>query len=364
MRQAVLLVPAGWASRLAAPVAGEPFLGHLAWNLSRHGVRDLLVCVEDGVDSLHIPGGIPAHGAELTVLSPHPGGAGFPAGRADVLDERFLVLDGRVLFDINYLDLALAAGRSSCAALRSGRGPASCAREGDPVQNHGGVCLLRREDAAVLPAEARSLGRDVLPLLAERGRLAFREYAAPFLDQDTPEADVGAWRRRPALFLDRDGVLNVDHGYVHRPMDLDWCPGARLAVKAANDAGWLVIVVTNQSGIARGYFPEEAFFSFMEHMRAELAEVGAHFDAVYHCPHHPQGAVEALRKACDCRKPGPGMLLRAAAEWDVDMARSVVVGDSARDIEAGLRAGVGQSLLFDPQTMDLAGEVAALLGRG
>lgn len=147
-------------------------------------------------------------------------------------------------------------------------------------------------------------------------------------------------KRRPAVFFDRDGVLNLDHGYVHRPEDFHWSDGAMAAIKYLNERDWLVFVVTNQSGVARGYYGEDAVLRLHAWMQAELARRGAHVDAFYYCPHHPDGEVAELAIACDCRKPEPGMLLRALAEWPVDSAASLLLGDRVSDLEAAHRAGV------------------------
>lgn len=139
---------------------------------------------------------------------------------------------------------------------------------------------------------------------------------------------------RPAAFLDRDGVLNVDHGYAHRPDQLDWIAGAPEAVRALNAAGYYVIVITNQSGVARGYFDESAVLRFHAHMQERLAEYGARIDAFYYCPHHPQGVVTEFAVACRCRKPLPGMLERAASDWPLDLSRSFLIGDKDDDVAA------------------------------
>lgn len=165
---------------------------------------------------------------------------------------------------------------------------------------------------------------------------------------------------RPAVFLDRDGVLNVDHGYVHRWEDWQWMPGAREAVKLFNDAGWWVFIVTNQSGIARGLYDEAAMHALHTRMTEDLAEIGAHVDAVAFCPHHPAGAVSPFAVACDCRKPKPGMLLRLMAEWPVDADRSILIGDKPRDLHAAEAAGVRGYLYTDG---DLTGYVRGILDR-
>lgn len=146
---------------------------------------------------------------------------------------------------------------------------------------------------------------------------------------------------RPALFLDRDGVLNEDPGYVHRWEDFRWIPGAREAVAAFNRAGWWVFVVTNQSGVGRGYYAEDDVVALHAKMSEDLAQDGARIDAFYYCPHHPEAAVDAYRHPDPPdRKPNPGMLLRAIREWPVDLPRSIMVGDKDADMEAARRAGV------------------------
>ena len=167
---------------------------------------------------------------------------------------------------------------------------------------------------------------------------------------------------RPALFFDRDGVLNLDTGYPHRVEDLRWTPGARTAVRLANEAGWWVFVVTNQSGVGRGLFDLEAVHAFHRAMTRDLAVAHAHVDAFYYCPFHPE-AVEPQWRHPDHpeRKPNPGMLLRAMAEHPVDAARSVLIGDKPSDLEAARRAGVrGVAYLGG----DLEALVAAELARG
>jgi D-glycero-D-manno-heptose 1,7-bisphosphate phosphatase len=160
---------------------------------------------------------------------------------------------------------------------------------------------------------------------------------------------------RPALFLDRDGVLNVDQGYVHRWADFRWIPGAREAVAAANAAGWLVIVVTNQSGVGRGYYTEDDMHALHARMSEDLAQIGAHIDAVYFCPHHPDAAHDRYRHPDPPdRKPNPGMLLRAIEDFPIDVKRSLLVGDKGSDIEAARRVGV-RALLFR------GGDLAAFL---
>lgn len=162
---------------------------------------------------------------------------------------------------------------------------------------------------------------------------------------------------RPALFLDRDGVLNEDHGYVSRWEDFRWIAGAREAVAAFNRAGWLVIVVTNQSGVGRGFYTEDDMHALHGRMAQDLAAVGGHIDAFYFAPHHPEAADDAYRHPDPPdRKPNPGMILRALAEWPIDRARSILVGDKPSDLEAALRAGI-RGVLFE------GGDLSAFLAK-
>ena len=143
-----------------------------------------------------------------------------------------------------------------------------------------------------------------------------------------------------AIFFDRDGTLNVDVHYLHDPAEFAWTEGAVEAIRWANAHGFLVIVVTNQSGIARGYSGEDSVRRLRAWMNAELAQHGAHIDAFYYGPHHPAGRVPAYTCTCDCRKPAPGMLLRAITEHDIDPAASLMIGDAPRDVMAAKQAGV------------------------
>lgn len=143
-----------------------------------------------------------------------------------------------------------------------------------------------------------------------------------------------------AIFFDRDGTLNVDVHYLHDPEQFVWVDGAIDAIRWANTHGYLVIVVTNQSGIARGYYDEAAVQRLHDWMNAELAKHDAHIDAFYYCPHHTEGIVPAYTKVCACRKPAPGMLLRAIAEYDIDPAASLLIGDGEHDVTAAANAGV------------------------
>ena len=144
---------------------------------------------------------------------------------------------------------------------------------------------------------------------------------------------------RGAVFLDRDGTINVDHGYVFRPGEFEFIAGAPEAIRRLRDAGYLMIVVTNQAGIARGLYGEADVHELHRHLDRELERYGTAIDAYYYCPHHPEKGIEPYLRECACRKPLPGMLLQAAADFSLNLGGSFLVGDKLSDIEAGLAAG-------------------------
>ena len=158
-----------------------------------------------------------------------------------------------------------------------------------------------------------------------------------------------------ALFLDRDGVINDEVGYLSRTEDVRFVDGIFSLCRAAQRLGIRLVVVTNQSGIARGLYTEEDFESLMEWMRAAFRAEGVELDAVYHCPYHPEHGVGAYRREHEDRKPGPGMLLRAARELGVDLATSVMVGDRCSDIAAANAAGLRRSFLLAGAEMGCPG---------
>jgi D-glycero-D-manno-heptose 1,7-bisphosphate phosphatase len=151
---------------------------------------------------------------------------------------------------------------------------------------------------------------------------------------------------RPALFLDRDGVINEDRPYVHRVEDFRFMDGIFSLVLAAQQAGYLIVVVTNQSGIGRGLYTENDFWTLTGWMLEQFAQGGCHIDGVYFCATHPEHGLGSYRVESVFRKPGPGMLLQAAAELKIDLARSILVGDKQSDIQAGIAAGVGLNIFL------------------
>lgn len=163
---------------------------------------------------------------------------------------------------------------------------------------------------------------------------------------------------RPAAFFDRDGVINVDHGYVHSPDRFELIAGVARALRLCRDAGFLVFIVTNQAGVARGYYDEAAIQRLHDHLRACLMREGASVDDIRYCPHLPDAAVARYARDCTWRKPAPGMILNLARHWPVDLRRSFLVGDKDTDIAAAQAAGVAGHLFAGG---DLADFVAPIL---
>jgi D-glycero-D-manno-heptose 1,7-bisphosphate phosphatase len=182
---------------------------------------------------------------------------------------------------------------------------------------------------------------------------------------------AGRW----ALFLDRDGVINADFGYVHRVDQIVFLEGIFDLCRAARVQGYAIVVITNQAGIGRGLYSEADFQTLMAWMTGAFSREGAPVDGVYHCPHHPEHGLGAYRVHCACRKPEPGMLLEAQRDLSLDLARSILIGDKMHDIEAARRAGVGRRVLLADEgpllagpdeicVPDIASARALLFGRG
>lgn len=163
-----------------------------------------------------------------------------------------------------------------------------------------------------------------------------------------------------ALFLDRDGVINVDTGYVHLSEHICFIEGIFDVCRAAKTKNYLIIIVTNQSGIGRGYYSEGDFHRLMEWMKSQFTLQGISIDAVYFCPHHPQEGKGEYRRDCPDRKPNPGMLIKAQREYNIDLERSILIGDRDSDHQAGKKAGIGRIFQLG-QTISSLGEVVDLL---
>jgi D,D-heptose 1,7-bisphosphate phosphatase len=389
LRQAVVLV-GGRGTRLgsltvATPkplleVGGRPFLAWLLRELCRYGVEQVLLLAGFGAE--RVREAVPELGTwlpralDLQVSEePEPAGTGGALHHARAhLDERFLLLNGDSIFDANLARLladaaadppdvvgrlllrpAPDASRAGVVRLAGDRVLAFLERPTESGATaaaimHAGIAVLSRGIVGRLAPNC-SLERDVLPKLGAEGWLRGTVGEGFFIDIGVPadfsraQADLPQkFGARPALVLDRDGVLNVNHGYVGSRERFDWVEGAQAAVCAACDRGWHVFVATNQSGVARGYFAESAVGVLLAWMAETLRAAGGTIDDWRACPHHPDGTVAGYAKTCACRKPAPGMLLDLMRAWRLSPQNCVMVGDSPSDLAAAQAAGMPAAL--------------------
>jgi len=397
LRQCVVLA-GGLGSRLGAlaadrpkpllPCGDRPFLAWLLREVCRYGVEEVLVLaghlsaeVERSLDAL--AAALPKPVRIAINVEPAPAGTGGALWHArDKLDDTFLLLNGDSLLDANLAPLLAAAaedgaevvGRLALHRLENAARSGVVATEGDrivafrerpaaaePGTINAGIYVLRRSIVEALTPEC-SLERDILPVLAARGALRGTELPGWFIDIGVPDDLFRADRelpgrlRRRALFLDRDGVINHDHGYVGSIDRFDWTKTARAAIRAASDAGWHVFVVTNQSGVARGLFDEAAVRSVLDWMADEVRRAGGTIDDARYCPYHPEASVAAYRRDSDWRKPAPGMLRDLLRAWELDPAACVLIGDQPTDLQAAAAAGM-------PGHLFPGGDLHALVAR-
>jgi D-glycero-D-manno-heptose 1,7-bisphosphate phosphatase len=166
-----------------------------------------------------------------------------------------------------------------------------------------------------------------------------------------------------AAFLDRDGVINIDKGYVHQWDDFEFVTGAIEGMRKLQDAGYKLVIVTNQSGLARGYYTEAEYLALNKILQKHLFEQGVNLAGIFHCPHHQDGTVKSLAMICNCRKPKPGLLFQAANALELDMPNSLLIGDKPTDIEAARAAGVGRAYIVDSNYIDTMVETSKSDGR-
>jgi D,D-heptose 1,7-bisphosphate phosphatase len=311
-------------------LGGRSSLSWLLREFTRYGVTDFLLLGDrmPADSELILP-----RPARIT-LFPTPAGA--PAGgalleAADLLRDRFLFCDGGLLFDWNLAALLVAAAAD---------GPWLIGRLAE-AHRGGGIAVFRKELVDYLRPGC-ALEAEVLPELAKRGRLG-TDFSPGVGSAVLPE-EVARLRRK-ALFLDRDGVLNIDHGYVGSRDRFEWLDGALDAIRYATRAGWHVFIVTNQSGVGRGLYTEDEVRHLLDWMSDQARAAGGTIDDVRFCPFHPDAELDAYRhQAHPWRKPLPGMLLDLIGAWELDPGRCVMIGDQDTDMRAAAAAGVAGHL--------------------
>ena len=370
MREAIVLA-GGFGTRLAhivsdvpkpmAPVCGRPFLRFLLDDLQRKGIERVILATGYKRECIEEYFGAHYRGMEL-IYSPEdvPLGTGGAIKRAlsRCQEDWVAVLNGDTYFPVDFSameraekpDTIILAAKRMRDFDRYGtlelRGDCVTAfREKAPCADgliNGGVYVMERSALEAVPEDCFSFETAVLAPLAGQGKVLAVESDGYFIDIGVPEDYALAQETLKALapknkaaFFDRDGTINVDVHYLHRPEDLKFIDGMPQFIRKWNDWGYKVIVVTNQAGIARGYYTEDDMRALHRYMNERLAEYGAHIDAFYFCPHHPD-----FTGPCRCRKPEPGMIEDAIREFDLDPAQCILFGDKPWDVEAGKRCGI------------------------
>lgn len=381
IRQAAVLV-GGLGTRLGAlvadapkpmlPVAGRPFVSWLIQELSRFGIEDVVLLtghlsevVEAALPSLlqQLPRAVRVRVSREPVRA---GTGGALHHAAALLEDRFLLVNGDSFFDCPLGPILAAkpepgvvgrlmlrevpdASRYGVVALEGDHVTAFAARAaaGQPGTINGGLYAFERSILEQVSPQC-SLEHDVLPRLASAGALRGRLGQGWFIDIGIPEdlarAQEELPRRlsRPALFLDRDGVINVDHGWVGTQERFEWMPGALAAMAEATGRGWHVFVVTNQSGVARGHYTEADVQALQRWVLDNVLAGGGTIDDWRYCPFHPEAPLDAYRQVSGSRKPAPGMLLDLMRAWGLSPSRCVMVGDQDSDMAAAAAAGVAR----------------------
>ena len=347
-------------------VGGRPFLDYLIDEAARFGLQRLLLLAGHGAGEVvrHYAGRVVGGLSIDVIVEQSPlGTAGALANAAAALDPVFFLTNGDSFFGFNWLalvpalerddwtmHLALArgvgGGRYGRVETREDRVSRFLPKAESELPINAGIYLVRRRILDRIQSVPCSLENDVLPPLASEGQLLGLAAEGTFIDIGVPDDfarsqhAMPAFTRRPAAFLDRDGVINHDDNYVHRPEQIRWIDGAREAIRWLNDAGYYVFAVTNQAGVARGYYGEDDVKSLHGWMQGELQGAGAHIDCFEYCPYHPEGVVERYRRVSEMRKPGPGMILKLQKEWNVEMDGSFMIGDRDIDMQAAAAAGI------------------------
>lgn len=351
-------------------IGGTPFLETLVREVARSGIRRFLLLAG------HLAPKVEAFAMDLqdrlgsgysieVEIEARPGGTGgalFAARHR--LDDLFVMMNGDSFFDVPLHSLADCMADSRVGGAIALREVSDVSRYGEVVLEdglitqfdeksgtarpgliNGGVYLLRKTALDRLDPNS-SLERDFFPKLAAQGRLAGKVFDSFFIDIGLPETYeeagrvIAVHRKRPAAFLDRDGVLNADLGHVGTVDRWLWTEGAVEAIRRLNEAGYYVFVVTNQAGIAKGKYGVEDYWHLRDFIREDAFREHVQIDDERFCPYHPDGSVEEWRRNSDWRKPEPGMLRDLLANWPIDRERSFMIGDQPSDMSAASSAGI------------------------
>ena len=381
--QAVILV-GGMGSRLGEltshtpkpllNVSGKPFLEHLIFEIGRHRIKQIILAAqyksENIVEFANQSVAAKQLGLNIKVsIEPERAGTGGALLHArNLLDEEFYVFNGDSWLDVNLLAMSFDATPSDALAVMAVRHLADATRFGvvetsrnkitsfheRPKANGPGVVnagfYLCKREILNYAEQHSSLEQSILPTVAKAGRLYAYSMLGFFVDIGVPESlataqvEIQSRIKRPAAFLDRDGVLNLDTGHVGKVGQFKWISGAIAAVRQLNDRGYLVFVVTNQAGVAKGYYGEDDVVHLHAHMDREMRNQGAHVDDYRYCPFHPEGTVDAYRSISDWRKPNAGMIRNIMENWPISFSSSFLIGDKDSDIQAAKSIGLTSHL--------------------
>lgn len=358
-----------------AEIDGTPFLEILMDNMVQYGADEFVLCVSYMREKISSYFGASYKGCPVRYsIEEEPLGTGGAIKQAfDLfgLDEA-IVINGDSFIKMDYADFYKKnCGQILSIALKymdNASRYGLVETQGDYILRfneksteaksgliNAGIYLINKALWQYAPKEAKfSFEKDVLEKYIGKIKASFYQTEDYFIDIGVPESYAQANRelkqvigfKNKALFLDRDGVINVDKHHVYKIEDCEFIDGIFDLCRKAKSQGYKIIVVTNQAGIAKGIYTEEDYFKFRDYVHAEFEKQGCPIDAEYYCPYHIEGQGK-YRKDSEDRKPNPGMILKAAKDFNIDLSQSILIGDKESDIEAGTRAGVGECRLTE-----------------